>query len=449
MQKIVSLLLCLMIYNSSYAYGDHYHKAINQAIDQVDSNINIGIKIRNLLTGKVVYERNADSYYNFASSLKLITIAALRQYFGNDYRFTNKIWKKGEDYYLDINDPNFSTEDLDNMLKLLKAKSSATLRNFYIVNSTFSLPPIIESKMVEDTKYCYGALITKVHINKNCIKVQLQPNLQVKSKIVVDNKELIPYKIVNNAVTIPGGYKDKLDITIKNDNLLINGALNKEFQGSVKAVTNDNLNYIKLSLQKLLAKNNIKIKGQILYSAKPTAAQEIVESQKNFYQIASYALKVSDDYITDYLLAEFADIYGVRDWPTAGILLKQYVLQNFAINLDKTIIVDGSGISRYNLFTPTQFDGFLARIYQDQNFEVIKLMLARPGEVGTLNKRFQGVNIFAKTGTMSGISSLIGYVFDKNNVPYSFVIVSNSYLGPKLKYAQLEETIIRILINSQ
>ncbi len=447
MQKIFSLFLCLLFYNSSYAYGNNYKKAIEQAIYQVDPNINIGIKIRNLLTGNVVYERNAHSYYNFASSLKFITLTALRQHFGNDYRFTNKIWQKGEDYYLEINAPDFSTEDLDNMLKILKEKSPNIFQNFYIINAVFSLPKIIESKMVEDTKYCYGALITKVHINKNCIRLQVRPHQQAKNKIYIDNKESIVYKIVNNAITIPNNYHDRLNIIIKDDNLLINGTLNKEFKGSAGVVANDNLNYIKLTLQKLLAKNNIKIKGKILYSSKPAIAKEIVQSSKNFYQIASYALKTSDDYITDYLLAEFADIYGITDWPQAGLLLKQYLLQNFAINLDKTVIVDGSGMSRYNMFTPGQFDEFLTRIYYDPNFEVIKLMLARPGEIGTLNKRFQGINIFAKTGTMSGISSLIGYVFDKNNIPYSFVIVSNNYLGPKLKYAQLEEQIVRILIN--
>ncbi|WP_375326374.1 D-alanyl-D-alanine carboxypeptidase [Candidatus Tisiphia endosymbiont of Nemotelus uliginosus] len=193
--------------------------------------------------------------------------------------------------------------------------------------------------------------------------------------------------------------------------------------------------------------NNIKIKGEILYSNKPGIAQLIARNEKNFYQVASEALKTSNDYITDYLFAEFADIYGINDWPRAGMLLKQYVLQNFAINLNETRVVDGSGLSRYNMFTPMQFDEFLTKIYQDPNFEIIKLMLARPGEVGTLSNRFQGVNIFAKTGTMSGISSLIGYVFDKNNAPYSVVIVSNNYLGPKLKYAQLEEKIIRILLN--
>ncbi|WP_375326373.1 D-alanyl-D-alanine carboxypeptidase [Candidatus Tisiphia endosymbiont of Nemotelus uliginosus] len=203
MQKIFPLLMLYLItYSSAHAYDNHYKQAIEQEIRQVDPNINIGIKIRNLSTGKVVYERNANSYYNFASALKFITLASLRQYFSNDYHFTSKIWQKGNDYYLDINDPSFSTVDLDNMLKTLKSKSHNTIQNFYIVNSTFSLPPVMESKMIEDAKYCYGALITKVHINQNCIRLQLRPNEQIKSKIYIDNKESIVYKIVHSTPQI-------------------------------------------------------------------------------------------------------------------------------------------------------------------------------------------------------------------------------------------------------
>lgn len=449
MQKIISLFLLSIFYNFSYACDYNCKETINQEIQKTDSNINIGIKIRNLLTGDVIYERNADRYYTFASALKFITIGALNQYFGNDYLFINKILQNKDDYYLEINDPNFSTSDLDSMINMLKEKSHKTIANFYIINSQFSLPAVIESGMLEDSKRSYGAPITQVHINKNYIKLQLYPNELVKNKLHVNNQKLIPYKIVNKAITIPNADKNKLNIVIKDNNLLINGTLNEGPENFIAdVVVDDNLNHIKLTLQQLLNKHNIKITGKILYSSKPKLAKEIVQIKKNFNQIGSYALKMSDNYITDYLLAKFATICKVSDWAEAGLLLKKYVNENFAVNLDNTVIVDGSGLSRYNLLTPTHFDEFLTSIYKDKNFETIKLMLARPNEPGTLEKRFQGVNIFAKTGTMSGVSSLIGYVFDKNNVPYSFVIVSNNYLGPKLKYANLEEEIIRILLNN-
>ncbi len=76
-------------------------------------------------------------------------------------------------------------------------------------------------------------------------------------------------------------------------------------------------------------------------------------------------------------------------------------------------------------------------------------MLARAGEDGSLINRFKGVQIFAKTGGMSGVSSLAGYVFDRDNTPYSFVIVSNNYLESKKRILDLEEAIIRAVIESR
>jgi D-alanyl-D-alanine carboxypeptidase len=60
--------------------------------------------------------------------------------------------------------------------------------------------------------------------------------------------------------------------------------------------------------------------------------------------------------------------------------------------------------------------------------------------------RFKGVQIFAKTGGMSGVSSIVGYVFDRDNTLYSFVIVANNYIESKKKIMTLEEAIIRAVI---
>lgn len=74
------------------------------------------------------------------------------------------------DYYLDINIADFSARVIDNLVKMMKDKiANDFVRNFYVVNSTSSLPPIIDGWMIEDNEYCYGAPITRVHINKNCI----------------------------------------------------------------------------------------------------------------------------------------------------------------------------------------------------------------------------------------------------------------------------------------
>lgn len=132
-------------------------------------------------------------------------------------------------------------------------------------------------------------------------------------------------------------------------------------------MANDNLYYIKLSLEKLLVKYNIKLEGEISYKISPGAATEIIQTSKNFYQLGSKALKESDNYITDYLLAEYTNNHGISNWNKAGYLISKYVSEKYDVDVNNSLIVDGSGLSRYNMLTPNQFDDFLTKIYKDRS----------------------------------------------------------------------------------
>ncbi len=90
-------------------------------------------------------------------------------------------------------------------------------------------------------------------------------------------------------------------------------------------------------------------------------------------------------------------------------------------------VVDGSGLSRYDLLTPRQLADILQRMKDNADF-VASLPVA--GVDGTLAERFGGTRaqgrIRAKTGTMSGISTLAGYVGDH----YVFAFMINGHVGP-------------------
>jgi D-alanyl-D-alanine carboxypeptidase/D-alanyl-D-alanine-endopeptidase (penicillin-binding protein 4) len=449
MKKIIIILIPLFCcLKSSIAQTTGVGKKILHEINRVDPTINIGIKIRNLKTGKIIYQQNENRYYTFASCLKFISLITLQHYFGNDHQFISKILKKGDNYYLDINDPDFSTNDLDFLIKSVKKNSALRIKgNFYIINTNFSLPPIIGGRMVDDGVYCLGSPITKVHINKNCIRLAAHAGARTKDKINLKVENLIPYKIVNNAVTIPNGYHDRITTSIENNRFIINGTLNNLTGNiTISSAVNDNLAHIKLTLAKLLKKNSIILDGKILYSSKPKISKEIATSYKTFQQLANQALKISDNYITEYLLAEFSDIYAKRDWREAGSLLKQLVYQTFKVDLNNAVVVDGSGLSRYNLFTVNQFDNFLTAVYNKNNWQDTLSILPTYNKTSSLGNRFKVIKVFAKSGSMSGVSSLVGYMFDQDNTPHSFVIVANNYIAKKKKYAELEEGIIRVAL---
>jgi D-alanyl-D-alanine carboxypeptidase/D-alanyl-D-alanine-endopeptidase (penicillin-binding protein 4) len=89
---------------------------------------------------------------------------------------------------------------------------------------------------------------------------------------------------------------------------------------------------------------------------------------------------------------------------------------------------DGSGLSRYNLFTPQDFVFMLNKMKTDFGMERIKNILPT-GNEGTLEGRFAADSnyIFAKTGTLSGVVALSGFLYTKKNKLLIFSVLVNNH----------------------
>lgn len=92
--------------------------------------------------------------------------------------------------------------------------------------------------------------------------------------------------------------------------------------------------------------------------------------------------------------------------------------------------VDGSGLSRYNLFTPQSLVWVLNKIRTEFGMKRIKEIFATGGE-GTLNRYYLNLkgNIFAKTGTLSNHCALSGFLITKKGKLLIFSILTGSYPG--------------------
>lgn len=104
------------------------------------------------------------------------------------------------------------------------------------------------------------------------------------------------------------------------------------------------------------------------------------------------------------------------------------LLQNDLKDLpQKPVWVDGSGLSRYNLFTPQDFITLLLKMKNEFGIERIKNILPK-GNTGTLTNYYQklGSNIFAKTGSLSGAIALSGYLTCKSGKQLLFSILVNN-----------------------
>jgi D-alanyl-D-alanine carboxypeptidase/D-alanyl-D-alanine-endopeptidase (penicillin-binding protein 4) len=110
----------------------------------------------------------------------------------------------------------------------------------------------------------------------------------------------------------------------------------------------------------------------------------------------------------------------------------QYLLNNELQGFPHTPRwADGSGLSRYNLFTPQDFIWILYKMKNEFGMQRLKTIFPTGG-VGTFSNYYKkdAPFIYAKTGTMSGVLSLSGYLYTKTGKLLIFSVLVNNHRQP-------------------
>lgn len=151
----------------------------------------------------------------------------------------------------------------------------------------------------------------------------------------------------------------------------------------------------------------------------------------------------SDNFLAEQLLLMCADKQlGVLNSKKIIAYAKDSIFQDLP---DELLWRDGSGLSRYNMFTPRTIARLLERIHQEMPEETVFSLFPAGGESGTLENWYGGKSepyVFAKTGTLTGKHCLSGYVKTKTGKTLIFSFMHNNYKGSS---RPLKEEMQRIL----
>ncbi len=112
----------------------------------------------------------------------------------------------------------------------------------------------------------------------------------------------------------------------------------------------------------------------------------------------------------------------------------------------RPVWVDGSGLSRNDLFSPRDFVWILDRLQKEFGLPRMKNILPTGG-TGTLSAYYRkdSTFIYAKTGSLSGVIALSGYLITKKNHLLLFSVLVNNYNGSgSAVRRQIEQLIHRI-----
>jgi len=180
----------------------------------------------------------------------------------------------------------------------------------------------------------------------------------------------------------------------------------------------------------------------------------IYSFERLFGEVIVNLNKTSDNLSAEMTLRAMAVKYfGKPATASNGIKLVDSLVTLTGLNPNNYSMVDGSGISHYNLISAELLENVVRYIYKkDSNlYEILYNSFPIGGVDGTLRGRMQNENIFnnvhAKTGTLSGVSTLTGYMKAKNGDIISFSIMTQNFVGSAKTVRGFQDKVCEILYN--
>ncbi len=446
-------LFCLASLIVNMAYATNLQPQINAIINKVDPTINMGIKILDLDTSEVLYERNAQQLLIPASNMKLYSEAAALLALGPDYQFQTQLSTdapviqqgvlNGNLYLTMPGDPSLTQFDLKNLLSALHHWHIKTIKgNIILVSQRQGIDPYASGVVPKDLAFGYGAALAPVVLDENRVTITINPSW----------KEGLPAFIEftpkNAAIALENHIQTKrnskgcgVSVKMNHDNVLVaQGCINMR-QGAVQerlAIQNP-LRYTEDTIKKLLSKAQINHMGNIMLGQRASKTFLLgSHHSKPITQLMADTLKPSDNLYADGLfLHAAAKLHGAPvNWPEAQTTIKQFLQAQTGIKLNQAILVDGSGLSRNDRLTAAQTVDLLQFLHGrfPLAYEYIAA-LPISGQDGTLQRRLrkpwqQGL-VRAKTGSMTGVVSLSGYLYTANGHTLAFAMFINTRPGTK------------------
>ena len=449
MKRIFPSFILFMIIFPSWATPVQLE--VENILKQVDPAINLGALVVDLNTGETLYSRNASKAFIPASNMKLFSDAAALLALGPNYQFTTELSTnatrleqgvlKGSVYLYLPGDPSFRSEDLTTLLAELKHWGIKRIDgNIILVSARHGIHPYAPGWSKKDLIHSYGAPLAPLILDENRLIVTVNPAARAGQNARIELNTLnsgitLHNEVTTNTTSKGCGISYAMD---KKNQLTVRGCIGLgQWSGQQKLAIKNPTRYTKAHIKSELHALGIILNGKVQFGKKPKTALLLAKHKsKPISGLLKTTMKTSDNLYAESLYLHTAEVLhgSPVNWNKAQPILKNFLEQETKISMDKAVLRDGSGLSRQDQLTPKQTVGLLKFLHArfPLAYEYISA-LPVAGRDGTLRKRLKKPSeqgfVRAKTGTMSGIVSLSGYMYTSNAHTLAFAIYINK--GPK------------------
>lgn len=425
------------------------------------------IKVVSLETHETLYERDAKLLFRPASNIKLLTSAAGIHYLGPGFLFKTSVHADsispdgiltGDIYLKGSGDPDLRTSHLDSLARILRASGLNSITGDVVGDvSYFDDLYWGNGWMWDDEPGSDEMFITPLSVNSNCVKVRVEPGIWAGDSALVSIEPQTEYVMpINFAKTVTDTivqplkvtrlFKQRSNIIIVEGEILA-GSTPREEQLSV---WKPELYAVQL-FKEALMRSGVPVRGRARIGTVSAHASELTHHERRFDSIVVNLNKVSDNLSAENTLKTLAAVKrGIPGKAVNGIYVVNEFLSTLGIDTTAYLMADGSGVSHYNLLTTEMLIQLLAAVYNRPDlFPLFYESLPIAGVDGTIRGRMKAMaaegNVRAKTGTISGVSSLSGYVKSRENEMLAFSIMMQNFIKPNRLYREAQDRIANLL----
>lgn len=451
MKKIFKLLsiFLLIVFLTSNAQAKPFVNPLHTAIKKSDipSNALIAVSFKEVPNGKTVFEHNANTPMMPASIQKIATLLPSLNTLGKDYQFTTQLYtNKDNNLYLKLGaDPYLTSADLKSIVRTIRDNKIYSTKAFYIDDSILDANEWGEGWQWDDDLNPLIPKFGSYNLDKNLLTVNICPTTPG-APADISTEVFYPTAFINNVIT-----SDKTNIKLERKNYISPDVINVDGTISHDLATQIPINYPRryfiLRLEDIMRRQKISYYGDYNRIKLPKNTTLITEVKHPLSNAIEDILKKSNNMIAETVFKVAGGKYTNETGSNAASLdMFNDYYKKLGINTDNIKIVDGSGVSKNNLLTADFITDILLKTSQNKDLQDFKCHFAAPGE-GTLTDRmlYFKDNLRAKTGTLTNISSIAGYLTAKSGKTYVFCIMIND---PKSKSADkktFEEYLLREL----
>ena len=412
----------------------------------------VGLQVVDVETGEEVFARGSDSLLNPASTMKVLTAATALKNLGPSYRFTTEAFidknaelkadgtLQGNLYIKGHGDPTFVVEDLWKMVRDLELNGVEKILGDVVFDDSFHegnvLLPGWNKKQDLERGPAYFATLSALSLNNNTAVMIMSPGGSVgaKGRVTLETPTDGYVEIVNELET--GRERSRRRIQIErvvepNKTIYtVTGTIPLEGRRvRYRSTVGDPTKHFMSAFRQMMKTEGISVRGRFKEGVVPVEAEMIYDvPSPPLVAVLMDMNKYSLNFQAEQVLRTVGHEVEGEGTTEAGLRVVRRYLQSLGVPEAAAVIVNGSGLSREAMLSPTVLTAVLVDMARDPQVGAeFTASLAIGGIDGTLYRRLRDEpgRMRGKTGTLDGVHCLAGYLDADNGRRYAFAFLTN------------------------